>query len=125
MEIETSADPAVLWLRARQLCHLCGHAPQSGEIIGVLKLKDDMPADLADTLNADDEDHKTDRAPLVAVTENEEVSTLTATIETNLRQGGAVVKEEVATESCSAEASLFVIAVKTRHTLWCCVSLVP
>ena len=38
-----------------------------------------MPADLADSLKAD--------APLVAATENEEVATLTATIETNLWQG--------------------------------------
>ena len=79
MEIETSADPAVLWLRARQLCYLGGHAPQSGEIIephpSPPKSKDDMPADLADTLKADEEDRKTDRAPLVAVTENEEVAT--------------------------------------------------
>ena len=64
MKNETSADPAVLWLRARQLCYLGGHAPQSGEIIGVLKWKDDMPADLSDTLKADEEDCKTDRAPL-------------------------------------------------------------
>ena len=55
MEIQTSADPAVLWLRARQLCHLGSHAPQSGEIVGILqKLKDDMPADLAD--EGDDRD---------------------------------------------------------------------
>ena len=72
MEIQTSADPAVLWLRARQLCYL---AP-----------KDGMPADLANSLKADEEDRKTDHAPLV-VTENEEVATLTATIETNLKQG--------------------------------------
>ena len=50
MEMQTSADPAVLWLRARQLCYLGGHALESGEIIGVLqKLKDDMSADLADS----------------------------------------------------------------------------
>ena len=72
MEIQTSADPAVLWLRARQLCYL---GP-----------KDGMPADLANSLKADEEDRKTDHAPLV-VTENEEVATLTATIETNLQQG--------------------------------------
>ena len=88
MEIQTGADPAVLWLRADQLCYLGGHALQSGEIVGILqKLKDDMPADLADSLKADKEDRKTDHAPLVAVMENEEVATLTATMETNLRQG--------------------------------------
>ena len=115
MEIETSADPAVLWLRARQLCYLDGHVPQSGEIVGILrKLKDDMPTDLADSLKADEEDRKTDHAPLVQVKANE-VATVTATIETNLRQGGALVKEEVATGD--------VTAVKTRHTLWCVVFL--
>ena len=57
MESETSADPAVLWLRARQLCYLGGHVPQSGEIVGILrKLKDDMPTDLADFLKAGEED---------------------------------------------------------------------
>ena len=50
MDIQTSADPAVLWLTERQLCCLNGHAPESGEIIGILmKLKDGMPADLADS----------------------------------------------------------------------------
>ena len=43
-----------------------------------------MPAGLADTLKADEEDRKTDPA---AATENEEVATLTATVETNLQQG--------------------------------------
>ena len=86
MEIQTSADLAVLWLRARQLCYLGGHAPQSGEIIGHPKSKDDMLADLADSLEADEEDRKTDHAPLVQVKENE-VATATATIETHLRQG--------------------------------------
>ena len=61
MEIQTSADPAVLWLRARQLCYLGGHALESGEIIGILQmLKDDMSADLADSLR------KSDHATLVA-----------------------------------------------------------
>ena len=46
-----------------------------------------MPVDLADSQKADEEDRKTDHAPLVAATENEEVATLTATIETNFRQG--------------------------------------
>ena len=88
VEILTSADPAVSWLRARQPSCLGGRAPQSGEIIGILqKLKDVMAADLADSLKADEEDRKSDHAPLVAATENEEVATLTATIETNLRQG--------------------------------------
>ena len=87
IEIQTSADPGVFWLRARQLCYLGGHAPESGEI-GILKLKDDMPADLAYSLKADEEDRKTDHSPLVAVTQNEEVATLTATMETNLWQGG-------------------------------------
>ena len=83
MEIETSADPAVLWLRARQLCYLGGHAPQSGEVVGILrKLKDDMPTDLVDSLKADVEDRKTDHAPLVPVKASE-VDTVTATIVTN------------------------------------------
>ena len=87
MEIQTSAKPAVLWLRARQLCYLGGHAPQSGVIVGILqKLKDDMPADLADS-QADEEHRKTDREPFFTAKENEEVATVTATIETNLRQG--------------------------------------
>ena len=85
MEIQTSADPAVLWLRARQLCCLGGHAPQSGEIIGRQKLKDGMPANLADSLKGDEEDRKTDHAALVQVMENEVVM-LTATVETNLGQ---------------------------------------
>ena len=83
MEVETSADLAVLWLRARQLFCVGGHAPQSCEIIGFLKkLKDGMPADPAGSLKADEEDRKTNQALLVAVTENVEVATLTATIET-------------------------------------------
>ena len=42
----TSADPAVSWLRARQLCHLGSHAPESGDIIGILqRFKDYMCAD--------------------------------------------------------------------------------
>ena len=86
MEIQTSAGPAVLWLRARQLCYLGGHAPESGEMIGRQTLMDDMAADLADSLKAGEEDRKTDHAPLVQVKENE-VDMLTATIETDLRQG--------------------------------------
>ena len=42
---------------------------------------------ISESLKTDEEDRKTDHAPLVAVTENEKVSTLMATIETNLRQG--------------------------------------
>ena len=45
-----------------------------------------MPADLPDSLKADEEDRKTDHAPLVQVKENEEVAIVTATIETSLRQ---------------------------------------
>ena len=80
MEIQTSADQAVLWFRPRQRSH------ESGEIIGFLqKLKDDMSADLANSQKADEEDPKSDRATLVQVKEIE-VVTLTATIETNLQQ---------------------------------------
>ena len=61
---QAPSDPAVLWLSAAALLYLGGHAPQSGEIIDPLKLKDDMPADLADALKADAEDRKTDRALL-------------------------------------------------------------
>ena len=39
------------------------------------------------SLEADEEDRKTDYAPLVQVKENEEVAIVTAAIETNLRQG--------------------------------------
>ena len=84
MEIETSTGPAVLWLRARQLCYLGGHAPQSGEIIDPPESKDGMPADLADTLKADEEDRKTDLPPLIQV-KADEVAIVTATIETNLQ----------------------------------------
>ena len=85
MEIQTSVDPAVLWFRARQLCYLGGHAPESGEIIGICRsLKDDMSADLADSLKAGEEDRKSDHATLVAAKENE-VATLTATRRTSGR----------------------------------------
>ena len=47
-----------------------GHVPESGEIMGILKkLKDGMPADLADSLKADEEERKTLHAPLVAAKE--------------------------------------------------------
>ena len=52
----------------------------------LLKLMDDMPADLANFLKTD-EDPKSDHTTLVQVKENEEVATLTATIETNFWQG--------------------------------------
>ena len=51
-----------------------------------LKLKDDMPAVLAHSLKAE-EDRKSNRKTLVQVKENEEVATLTTTIESNFRQG--------------------------------------
>ena len=60
-----------------------GTRTNGGEI---MELKDDMLADLANSLKADEEDRRRDHAPLVAGTENEEVATLTVTIETNLRQ---------------------------------------
>ena len=65
--------------------------------MGLLKLNDDMPTDLANSMKADEEDRRSDHAPLVAVTENEEVATLTATIKTNLRQG------DIATEASSQD----------------------
>ena len=72
VEIQTNVDPSVLWLGARQLWNLGGHALESGDIIGILKkLKDGMHADLVDSLKADEEDRKTDHAPLVEAKENE------------------------------------------------------
>ena len=62
------------------------HLRAARPLVILQKLKDGMPADLADSQKADEEDRKTDDAPPVAVTESEEVATLTA-IETNLRQG--------------------------------------
>ena len=88
VRIQTSADPVALCPRARQLCYLGGHALQSSEIIGILKLKDDMPTDLADSLKVDEEDRKSDHAPLIQAKEDG-VAAVTATIETNLRQGEA------------------------------------
>ena len=76
-------------------------------------------AALVNSLKADEEDRKSDHTTLVQVKE-EEVATHTAT-ETNLQQGGAVVKEEVATETetrgrcCSAVASLVTVFKKTHH----------
>ena len=63
-----------------------GIRTSGGEIMDLLKLKDDMPADLANSLKAD-EDRNGDHTTLVHVKENEEVATLTATIVTSLRQG--------------------------------------
>ena len=57
-----------------------GYAPQSGEIIGILKqLKDEMSVDLADSQKAE-ADRKADHAALTAA-KGKEVATLTATIE--------------------------------------------
>ena len=62
-----------------------GHAPHSGEIIGILKQL--MAA------QKEDEDRKANQTGLVAA--KEEIATLTATIETKLtRQGGLAVEEE-------------------------------
>ena len=92
--------------RARQLCFLGGRAPECGEIIGVLKkLKHGMSAALAGSQNADEEDCKTDHAPRVAAMENEEVATLTATIETNLRQGDLVTGVDSLSEIHTSVAS--------------------
>ena len=65
-----------------------GIRASGGEIMDLLKLKDDVPADLANSLKAD-EDRKSDHTTLVQVKENEGVATLTATIETNFRGDGA------------------------------------
>merc|ERR1712136_271492 len=71
-----------------------GYAPQSGEIIGILKqLKDSMSADLAAAQKAEAE-RKANHAALVAAKEKE-VASLTATIETKLtRQGDLGVEVE-------------------------------
>ena len=62
-----------------------GYAPQSGEIIGILKQL--MAA------QKEDEDRKANHTGLVAA--KEEIATLTATIETKLtRQGGLAVEVE-------------------------------
>ena len=99
IEIQPSVRDSSFGSGRAKLCHLGGHAPESGEIIGIPKLKDDMPADLADSLKADEEDRKTDHAPLVAVTENEEVATLTATIGTNLETGaGSLSRDQASSE---------------------------
>ena len=65
-----------------------GYAPQSGEIIGILKqLKDEMSEDLA----AAHKEEEANYAGLIAA--KEEIATLTATIETKLtRQGNLAVE---------------------------------
>merc|ERR1712136_291094 len=71
-----------------------GYAPQSGEIIGILKqLKDSMSADLADSQKAE-ADRKADHAALTAAKKKEVVS-LAAIIEAKLtRQGDLAVEIE-------------------------------
>merc|ERR1712136_204924 len=71
-----------------------GYAPQSGEIIGILKqLKDSMSADLADSQKAE-ADRKADHAALTAAKKKEVVS-LTAIIEAkSTRQGDLAVEIE-------------------------------
>ena len=59
---------------ACQLYYLGGHAPLCGQIIGILKLKDGMPTDLAGSLKADEEDRKTDHAPGVAVWKENDIT---------------------------------------------------
>ena len=63
-----------------------GYAPQSGEIIGILKqLK---------AVQKEEEDRKANHAEIVAA-KKEDIATLTATIETKLtRQGDLAVEEE-------------------------------
>ena len=76
-----------------------GSRTSGGEIIGILKLKDDMPAALANSLKAD-EDRKSDHTTLVQVKEEEEeeVVTHTATTETNLWQGDLGVEVDSLSE---------------------------
>ena len=65
-----------MWRTTRQLCYLGGHAPQSGEKVDILqKFKDD-------------------HATLVQVKESEEVAIVTATIESNFRQGDLETKAD-------------------------------
>ena len=54
MEIERNADPAVLWLRARQLCYLGGSCTSERRDRWYSAIEDDVPADLADGLKADE-----------------------------------------------------------------------
>ena len=102
-------------------------APPSGEIIGLETLKDEMPTDLADSLKADEEDRKTDHTPLVQVKENEVVM-LTATIETNLRQGLTETEDHFSGDEASSEweeereksraDERFFMAVRQRVRMW-------
>ena len=71
-----------------------GYAPQSGEIIGILKqLMDEMTEDLA-AAQKEEEDRKANHAGLIAA-KKEEIATLTATIQTKLtRQGDLAVEVE-------------------------------
>ena len=62
-----------------------GHAPQSGEIVGILKQL--MAA------QKEEEDSKANQAGLIAAKE-EENATLTATIKTKLTQQGDLAAEE-------------------------------
>ena len=72
-----------------------------GEISGIeKKLEDDMSADLAHSQKADEQERKTDHAPLDAAKKREIV---TVTIQTNLRQGEAEEKEEVVTLTAIVE----------------------
>ena len=83
-----------------------GIRTSGGEIIGILKLKDDMPAALANSLKAD-EDRKSDHTTLFQVKEEEveeegeeeEVVTHTATTETNFRQGDCGVEADSLSEN--------------------------
>ena len=64
-----------------------------------------MPADLADSPKAEEEERNTDQAPPVAATDNE-VAIVTATIETNFRESGDGMKGDLTeTETESKEAS--------------------
>ena len=71
-----------------------GYAPQSGEVIGILKqLKDEMSEDLA-VAHKEEEDRKANHAGLIAA-RKEEIATLTATTETKLtRQDDLAVEVE-------------------------------
>ena len=68
-----------------------GYAPQSGEIIGILKqLMDEMTEDLA-AAQKEEEDRKANHSGLIAA--KEEIATLTATIETKLTRPGDLAVE--------------------------------
>ena len=71
-----------------------GYAPKSGEIIGILKqLKDEMSEDFAAAQKVE-EDRKANHAGLIAAKE-EEIATLTSTIQTKLtRQSNLAVEVE-------------------------------